>query len=188
MLSRDYLVLVNASHPLKREYTLRLTPVNQRDKAVLLEVEAARQLNLLMTELAGSPKAAWQQICAVSGWRSQQEQQAIWEGSLAANGQEFTAKYVALPGCSEHQTGLAIDLGLRLPQIDFIRPEFPYTGIAGRFRRLAAQFGFVERYPQGKEAVCGIAHEPWHFRYVGPEHARKMQRLGLVLEEYQKQL
>ena len=104
--------------------------------------------------------------------------------SLAENGREFTEQYVARPGCSEHQTGLAIDLGLRLPEIDFIRPYFPYDGLAGRFRQLAAEYGFVERYPQGKEAVCGIAHEPWHFRYVGRPHALIMQKRGLTLEEY----
>lgn len=184
MLGRDYLTLVNAGHPLPPGRPLRLAPVNRQDKGVLLEAQAARQLNRLLAQLSGSPEAGWRQICAVSGWRSLREQQSIWDGSLAENGREFTAKYVALPGCSEHQTGLAIDLGLRLPQIDFIRPEFPYDGLAGAFRRLAADFGFVERYPKGKEAICGIAHEPWHFRYVGPLHARQMQRLGMVLEEY----
>ena len=91
---------------------------------------------------------------------------------------------MALPGHSEHQTGLAIDLGLRGPEIDFIRPDFPYEGVCQRFRERAADFGFVERYPAGKEAVIGIAHEPWHFRYVGPSHAREMVHRGLVLEEY----
>lgn len=100
------------------------------------------------------------------------------------NGAEFTRKYVALPGCSEHQTGLAIDLALRADSIDFIRPEFPYDGICGRFRALAADYGFVERYQSGKEDITGIAAEPWHFRYVGRPHARIMCDMGLCLEEY----
>ena len=91
---------------------------------------------------------------------------------------------MALPGCSEHQTGLAIDLGLAADEIDFIRPDFPADGVCGAFRRRAADFGFVLRYPAGKEAVTGIAHEPWHFRYVGVPHARLMTEMGLTLEEY----
>ena len=120
----------------------------------------------------------------VSGWRSFEEQTDIYQNSLVKNGRSFTRKYVALPGHSEHQTGLAIDLGLRGPELDFIRPDFPYTGICQRFRERAVDFGFVERYPAGKEAVTGITHEPWHFRYVGPAHAREIVRRGLALEEY----
>ncbi len=112
------------------------------------------------------------------------EQREIWDGSMAENGTEFTRKYVALPGCSEHQTGLAIDLALRSDNIDFIRPDFPYDGICGRFRALAADYGFIERYQAGKEHITGIAAEPWHFRYVGRPHARLMSDNGLCLEEY----
>ena len=92
--------------------------------------------------------------------------------------------YVALPGHSEHQTGLAIDLGLQKEVIDFIRPDFPYEGICESFRRRAVKYGFVERYEKGKEAVTGIAHEPWHFRYVGYPHSEIMKEQDLALEEY----
>ena len=68
--------------------------------------------------------------------------------------------------------------------MDFIRPAFPYEGICQRFRERAADFGFVERYPAGKETVTGIAHEPWHFRYVGVPHAVVMVEENLCLEEY----
>ena len=112
------------------------------------------------------------------------EQQEIWDSSLRENGEDFTRKYVALPGCSEHQTGLAIDLALRAEEIDFIRPAFPYDGVCGQFRALAADYGFIERYEAGKERVTGIAAEPWHFRYVGRPHARLMRERGLCLEEY----
>ena len=56
--------------------------------------------------------------------------------------------------------------------------------MCGAFRQRAADYGFILRYPAGKEAVTGIAHEPWHFRYVGAPHARIMTDLGLTLEEY----
>lgn len=81
-----------------------------------------------------------------------------------------------------------IDLGLAGPKIDFIRPAFPYSGICQEFRNRMAAYGFVERYPAGKESVTGIAHEPWHFRYVGCPHAEIMQSKGFVLEEYHEYL
>ena len=99
----------------------------------------------------------------------------------------FRSTYVALPGHSEHESGLAVDLGLKKDVIDFIRPDFPYDGICGVFRELAPDYGFIERYPRGKEAVTGIGHEPWHFRYIGTPHARILTESGLVLEEYAAQ-
>ena len=90
----------------------------------------------------------------------------------------------ARPGCSEHETGLAIDLGENVPELDFIRPSFPDTGICGTFRARAAEFGFILRYPKGKEAVTGIGWEPCHFRYVGVPFAREIADRGLTLEEY----
>ncbi len=91
---------------------------------------------------------------------------------------------MALPGHSEHQTGLAIDLGAKREQIDFIRPDFPYTGPCGDFRKGAAGHGFILRYPEGKESITGIGHEPWHFRYVGTPHAAIIQSRNMALEEY----
>ena len=61
-------------------------------------------------------------------------------------GEAFTRQYVAVPGCGEHQTGLAIDLGRAAREIDFIRPDFPEEGACGRFRRLAPRYGFIQRY------------------------------------------
>ncbi|MEG0092313.1 MAG: D-alanyl-D-alanine carboxypeptidase family protein, partial [Oscillospiraceae bacterium] len=91
--------------------------------------------------------------------------------SLLENGEDFTQKYVALPNHSEHQTGLAIDLGQKSENIDFIRPNFPYFGICQSFRQTAPKYGFIQRYQLGKEAVTGISAEPWHFRFVGYPHS-----------------
>ncbi len=102
-----------------------------------------------------------------------------------ARREDFTRQYVAIPGCSEHETGLAIDLALDTGgEIDFIRPYFPYDGICSEFRARAAEFGFIERYPSGKEHITRIAAEPWHFRYVGAAHAVYLAAHGLTLEEY----
>jgi len=171
------LVLVNGSHacPEERPELLAVCAGSE----VMLERQAALGLGALMEKVDG-----WRFITPVSGWRSFEEQEEIYRMSMAENGETFTRQYVARPGHSEHQTGLAIDLGLSGPALDFIRPNFPYEGVCQRFRTLAADFGFVERYPAGKEHLTGIAHEPWHFRYVGQAHARRMGELGLVLEEY----
>lgn len=172
------LILVNAEHPIQHMERPVLAPAVPGSD-ILLDTRAAAMLSGLISRLGAAGE-----IVPVSGWRSAEEQQEIWDGSILENGAEFTRKYVALPGCSEHQTGLAIDLALRADSIDFIRPEFPYDGICGRFRALAADYGFVERYQSGKEDITGIAAEPWHFRYVGRPHARIMCDMGLCLEEY----
>ena len=171
------LLLVNPSfphHPLPHPDLVTVA-----DTDILLERRAAQALDSLMAAIGG-----WKEIVPVSGWRALEEQQAIWEDSLAENGLPFTQTYVAYPGHSEHQTGLAIDLGRRSASIDFIRPDFPYTGLCQTFRREMARYGLIQRYPAGKEEITGIGHEPWHFRYVGVEVAMDMKDTGLCLEEY----
>ena len=173
---RGDLILVNAQLPFAG-------PEEQDrvclDANVMLARRAAEPLRRLVRALGG-----WSVLAPVSGWRSQREQQEIYESSLRQNGRAFTEQFVALPGHSEHQTGLAIDLGQAGPDLDFICPDFPYCGICQEFRRRAVDYGFVERYRAGKESVTGIAHEPWHFRYVGRPHAAIMMQRDLVLEEY----
>lgn len=173
------LILVNREHGLHMASQDRPAAFLEGTPEVLLDRIAGARLSQLMQEIDG-----WRQIVPVSGWRSQEEQQHIWDDSLRENGTEFTRKFVALPGHSEHQTGLAIDLGLRQEHVDFICPEFPCTGICQTFREEAPKYGFILRYPAGKEAVTGIGHEPWHFRYVGTPHAEIMTKHGLCLEEY----
>ena len=176
------LILVNAQFPIHGAAEPRpRVPVPAPGAPVLYDAEAAARLSALMAELDG-----WRWITPVSGWRSMGEQQALYARTFQTHGAAFTQSFVALPGHSEHQTGLAIDLGLTKPDIDFIRPDFPRTGICQEFRRRAPEFGFVERYPAGKEAVTGIAYEPWHFRYVGAPHAQIMRNKGLTLEEYHR--
>ena len=172
------LILVNPAHPLQGEVP-DLVAAHERWPEILLERRAARLLGACIQAIGG--EAA---IVPVSGWRSQREQQTIWDETWEREGEAFTRRYVALPGCSEHQTGLAIDLGKAAPEIDFIRPDFPMDGLCGAFRRCAARYGFIQRYRREKEALTGIAEEPWHFRYVGAPHAALLEENGLCLEEY----
>lgn len=181
------LILVNRQHPLPDgagklyldKCAEQLVPVSAADQEVRLQRAAACALVQLLQHLQ-----AERQLKPLSGFRSHQEQEELYASSLAEHGEAFTRQYVAWPGCSEHETGLAIDMALVLPQINYLTPEFPYEGICQRFREAAAAYGFIERYPQGKEPLTGIGHEPWHFRYVGRPHAALMREKQLVLEEY----
>ena len=175
---RGPLILVNQTHPLARSLRPTLAPAVERDD-ILLERSAAALLNACVRACGGE-----REIVPVSGWRSHEEQQRIWDDTMADKGEDFTRRFVALPGCSEHQTGLAIDLGRAARRIDFIRPNFPNHGVCGAFRRLAAGYGFIERYRRDKERLTGISAEPWHFRYVGAPHAQIMLENNLCLEEY----
>lgn len=177
------LALVNRHHPLQPGYTLSLLPPDERFPDILMERRAATLLSACLLAAGAAGK-----IVPVSGWRSRKEQQAIWDSTLAEEGEDFTRSYVAFPGCSEHETGLAIDLAAAAPQIDPIRPLLPWDGVCGVFRRLAPRYGFILRYPAHKTAVTGIAEEPWHFRYVGVPHAGYMARHDLCLEEYHDRL
>lgn len=170
------LILVNPDFPI-HETPNDLVSINNTE--IMLRREAALQLDLLMKEIDG-----WTGISPVSGFRSLSEQQEIWNDCLKESGVEFTRNFVAIPGHSEHQTGLAIDLGKTQKYIDFIRPEFPDDGICGKFKSVASKYGFILRYPKGKEHITKISHEPWHFRYVGVPHAEIMLKYGFVLEEY----
>lgn len=183
MRGGDPLLLVDADHPIPEDGNPELTAADENWPRVLLERQAARLLTACIQAVGGR-----EQIVPVSGWRSREEQQQIWDDTMEKEGEAFTRQYVARPGCSEHQTGLAIDLGLAAPHIDFIRPNFPDNGVCRAFREQAGKYGFILRYPAGKEHITGIAHEPWHFRYVGAPHGAIMAQMGLTLEEYLKLL
>ncbi len=175
-----YLQLVNPWHPaMEIPDPSQLAAPHPDYPDILMESRAAQALKSLLARLD-----AFDRIVPVSGFRSHQQQQKIWDDSMKENGYLFTRQYVAIPGCSEHETGLAIDLAANAPDIDFIRPDFPYTGIYGQFRALAPSYGFILRYPAGKESITRISEEPWHFRYVGVPYASIITNRGLVLEEY----
>ncbi len=179
-ISKGFLILVNSSHPIKRDIPKKhLAPMRSDTGDILLERQTVKMLSKITTLLRCA-----NEIIPVSGYRDMLEQRTIYMNSLRENGYDFTRKYVALPGCSEHQTGLAIDLAKNGDSIDFIRPGFPYTGICMRFRELSVRYGFIERYPAGRERITHIAHEPWHFRYVGYPHSEIMKNGFLTLEEY----
>lgn len=178
------LLLVNAKHPMTSEISSdMMVEIGHPGSRILLNRNAAALLKKLIRDIH-----AEHAIIPVSGWRSFREQTKIWNETVDTKGADFARQFVARPGCSEHHTGLAVDLAQSDEQIDFICPNFPYSGICQVFREKAPLYGFIERYPAGKEQITGIAHEPWHFRYVGIPHAEIMFKEHLVLEEYLEKL
>jgi D-alanyl-D-alanine dipeptidase/carboxypeptidase len=183
------LVLVNRDHPVRTSpRNLAVVPeaylraIRPEEPRIWLERTCLSQLVSLLRACRAEGR-----IVVVSGYRSRGAQERLYADSLRENGADFTSRYVALPGASEHQTGLAVDVGLAGAAGeggDYICPEFPDDGVCADFRRLAALFGFVQRYREDKTPLTGIACEPWHYRYVGFPHSAIMEREALCLEEY----
>lgn len=182
-----HVLLVNRDHPVKHSPAPQeLLPVNQipaarhsEEQEIMLETTCLQHLNELLKACGAAGR-----IVAVSGYRSKEAQERIYAASVRDNGPAFTASYVARPNESEHQTGLAVDVGEYADPIDYLCPSFPDRGVCRDFKRLAADYGFIQRYEEGKEHMTGIACEPWHFRYVGFPHSRIIAQNGLCLEEY----
>lgn len=180
------LVLINRENPIRKPLPPhKLLALSSNEKirelhdGMLLEKTCLKHLLSLLEACQGM-----EEIVAVSGYRTKEEQIQIYADSLLENGPEYTSCYVALPDRSEHQTGLAIDVGKLDKEVDFIAPSFPDTGVYRTFKQHAAEFGFVQRYKEGKETITSISCEPWHFRYVGYPHAAIMEQNGFCLEEY----
>jgi D-alanyl-D-alanine carboxypeptidase len=123
------------------------------------------------------------ELVGVSGYRSYDYQKAIYRWNVREVGKKQADKTSAAPGYSEHQTGLAMDLST--PYLHYkLDKKFGATQAGQWLATHASEFGFIIRYPQGKEEITGYHYEPWHIRYVGEEHARKIAGAGLTLEEY----
>ncbi|MGL4697357.1 D-alanyl-D-alanine carboxypeptidase family protein [Enterococcus larvae] len=172
--------LINAAHCLaSTEQPLNLVSAPFSNGKQRIDAKVANQLRLLVESIGGQ-----KQIIVTSGYRSFSEQQILYTDSLERNGSLYTEKYIARPGCSEHQTGLAVDLGFADTENDAICPSFEGRVISQKLLAVMALYGFILRYPKGKEAVTGIAYEPWHFRYVGRPHSDIICRNNWTLEEY----
>lgn len=178
-IHKGNLILVNQTYPLKGESSNPLEPFSSKYRHILLDKETNKWLQTILKAIQSNEK-----IVPVSGYRSLFEQTEIYISSIEENGLDFTKRYVAYPNTSEHQTGLAIDLGLNQENIDFIRPSFPYQGICQEFRLKMSQYGFIERYKRNKENITNISAEEWHFRYVGYPHSEIINQNNFCLEEY----
>ena len=177
----DRLILVNRENPIPPDYraSIELVYVKVDESfSVPLEREAAEKYVEMRQHFLSIGIA----VDVLSGYRFQGTQERIWNESVAAHGEAHTGRYVAKPGYSEHQTGLALDLTLYDERGNVVGDDD-----AKAYEKLFPhlhKFGFILRYPAGKEDVTGYPFEPWHIRYVGVEAAREIYENGLTLEEY----
>lgn len=137
------------------------------------------QTKSAFAEMKRAAAAEGIELRIVSGYRSYEYQRELYNSYLRRPGQsqEYVETYSARPGHSEHQTGLAID-------VNNASSSFLGTPEQKWLEEHCVEYGFIIRYPEGKEDITGYKYEPWHIRYLGKETARKVYESGLCLEEY----
>lgn len=139
--------------------------------------------------LSKDAKEAYDKLCeaslesglhlgVTSSYRSYEDQVSIYNSYLKSKGQDYVDKYVATPGFSEHQTGLALDVK------STVASPFVYTKEYKWMVENAYKYGFILRYPENLENITGYNNESWHFRYVGEEIANYIQENGITYDEY----
>ena len=189
-IKNTYTFLVNRDYPLKESYApkdlvipdIQFAPdVSKTDEKRKLRQVAADALEELLTTAL---EEAGLSIYGVSGYRSYSRQYDIYGGHLARGRELYeTNLYSAAPGNSEHQSGLAMDVSCE--SINYsLKERFAKTPEGQWLADNCWRFGFILRYPKGKEAITGYAYEPWHIRYVGIPLAYYLYTNDLTLEEY----
>lgn len=123
------------------------------------------------------------ELAAVSGYRSYGRQEAIFNAEIKRVGKEKALEAVAIPGSSEHQTGLTMDISSKTNDFN-LDEQFAKTKEGVWLVHNAHEYGFILRYPKGKEGITGYMYEPWHFRYVGIKAAMEIYKNKWTLEEY----
>lgn len=125
-------------------------------------------------------------LYARSGYRSYNTQTSLYSSYVTNHGQAAADTFSAKPGQSEHQTGLAMDITCEAMNFQ-LDDTFGETEEGKWVSENAHRFGFIIRYPKGKEDITGYMYEPWHIRYLGVELAKDVYESGLTLEEYFEQ-
>ena len=176
------LILVNSKHPLPADYQVELTDLTNGervDERIYPDLQA----------MFDAARADGLELFVAAGYRTAEEQQALLdektedlmaEGLTRRQAEKEARKWVARPGYSEHQLGLAVDINA---DTEIVSSDEVYDWLEEN----AYRYGFIDRYPADKTAVTGIADEPWHYRYVGYEAALAIHSQGLCLEEYLQQ-
>lgn len=179
----DMVLLVNKDH-LFNEEMLRdfqmITYENFEEVTKYVEEETFRHFEMLRAHL----KVDGIEIDIDGAYRSLEYQENLFLESMKKYGLDYTEQVVAMPGTSEHHTGQAIDLVIKkdgqwiVENEDLLKEE----EIFAKIHKVLKYFGFILRYPKGKEEITGYSYEPWHIRYVGEQIA--MDIGDATLEEY----
>lgn len=162
----DDILVVNKEIPLPSDYNPGLQPEVIEAYQQMFRDGAERGLDFVL----------------VSDFRTYQYQEQLYNNYVARDGQEAADQYSARPGHSEHQTGLTVDVG-SADSASNLTVKFGDTPEYAWLKDVAHEYGFIVRYPEGKEHITGYQYEPWHIRYIGDE-AEAVYESGLSLEEY----
>ncbi len=153
----------------------------------LTEVEGGKQLRpeaaQAYNEMVEAAKAEGVNLVVISAYRSYKEQRSLWFTYEEKYGRKYANRMDATPGASEHQLGLALDLGSSDGKCKLYEC-FKNTATGKWLYDNAYKYGFILRYPEGKESITGVMYTPWHYRYIGKDEAKKVFDSGQTLEEF----
>ena len=188
----EYIRLINKDHPLGKDYIppdlTEISDTRKDRKAVQMREYAAKALDAMFIEMRA---AGFTDVSVTSAYRSYDYQTQRFNDTMNNYMKKYdrdtayakTAAEIALPGCSEHQSGLCADLHNLPAASQSFESKEAYKWLIAH----CADFGFILRDPKDKEDVTEIIFEPWHYRFVGRYHAKRIMQSGLCLEEYCEQ-
>ncbi len=181
----NYLVLVNKENKIKDHYFKKLELTDTLD-VLDEEVQVEKKTLEAYLKLKNFLKEQGIIVAINSSYRSIEQQQEIINEYRKKYGEEYTKKYVAPIKSSEHHTGLAIDLSIQVDKKFLIESDelMHHEDLFQKIHSSLSKFGFILRYPKGKEKITGYSYEPWHIRYVGTIPATIIYQNDLTLEEY----
>jgi len=172
-------VLVNKYNQLPEDFVPELKALPRKYGGLSMTPEAADAF----VAMAEAAKADGFSLWVVSGYRSYSRQKTLYRNYRNSYGTATADTFSARPGFSEHQTGLAADVNTAS-----IRAHFERTDTYRWLLEHCWDYGFILRYPEGKEDITGYRFEPWHYRYVGVETAQAVRDSGLTYDEYVAQV
>lgn len=175
------LVLVNKNYKLPEGFEpdqLERIPANYSvgaDREYYMQKEALEAFIAMSDDAYAQDKEI--DLRVISGYRSNSYQNWLYHNYSENYGQAEADTYSARPGHSEHETGLACD-------INIVDQSFENTKAFAWLQEHGHEYGFILRFPKGKEHITGYIYEPWHWRYIGVEYAEAVKNSGLTYEEY----
>ena len=173
--------LVNRSELISEDYVPEVRKTNLVGLSQSMRDDAASALE----ELFAAAKADGIRLSTVSGYRSFSKQNVLYDRKVRALGPQTDNTLVALPGSSEHQLGLAMDVSKS--GSSSLSSAFGTTAEGQWVAANAHLYGFIIRYPEGMEEITGYSYEPWHMRYVGKAYAQAIYDSGLPMDLYVSQ-
>ena len=185
-----HLILVNRANLLPEDFQVDLTMIPYvGDPETVFDSRAVDELNQMLMDCAAQGyypivRAAYRSQATQAYLYENKIQQWQADGYSREEAESYASTIVAIPGSSEHQLGLACDIADTYGTLNSSQADSP---MQQWLMSHCTDYGFILRFPDGKSDITGIIYEPWHYRYVGKELAKKITDSGLCLEEYLQQ-